>query len=532
MNKSSKKLRTWIIVILCAAAVLAAVFALTAQNCAVSTNPLYRRTVSLDTSREMTSSERSEDFSALCDFLEKNSPVIYEGEELYGLSYNEIKNYYGELISSAQSDFEYFSLLKGFTGNIPGTHLNIGFPGSDFMTAEMQSGLSKNKSFLNARDYWYNTLHEACKERYSEEYTRVIFTYYSGEYRCTSEPDGYGMNKATLLSVDGVPADEYIMLLPSVIKIKYDHAAGKPFRDNIIFNDKFGVKCTIEYLSSDGDIRTAELYRGIYAETVMNYIGTFKAADGEETPAPQSGREIILLPDKEHNIITVTINTFNSETVTGEIISDAILKAAEEYDRVIVDIRNNGGGYYDYASEALSALSAEDIEICDKMYRTEESYKRSSDKSGYEKCGNGMYAIYDKLAIPGKAPADTKFYLLISDYTASSADWLAYHFKQNGLGTVLGINAAGGERDGEIFLNFLEKSGIYYYYTEYQSFNPDGTGSSAYGTAPDIYLTDDVESYFIRKQLIDEGEDPFTAENRLKWDGVLRQAIQWTIDNG
>ncbi len=527
MKLSSKKLRAAVIAALCAAAVLAAAFALTAWRRAGSTNPLYGRTVSLDASREMTSSERSEDFSELCDFLEKNSPVIYEAEELYGLTYNDTKAFYGKLIDGAQSDFEYYSLLKAFTANIPSTHLSVGFPGSDLMTAEMSAGLSKNKSFQSAQDYWYDTLHEVCKERYSEEYTSLVFTYYSGEYRCTSGSDGYGLNKATLLTVDGVPADEYIMLLPSVIKIKYDHAAGKPFRDNIIFNDKFGEKCTVEYLSDDGDIRTAELYRGLYAETVMNYINTFKAADGETEPAAQSDREIMLLPDKENNIITVTINTFNSETVTGEIIANTILKAAKEYDRVIVDIRNNGGGYYDYACETLSALSAEDIEIYDKMYCTEESYKRSSDKSGYEKCGNGMYSFYDKFTIPGKAPSDTKFYLLISDFTASSADWLAYYFKQNGVGTILGINAAKGERDGEIFLNFLEKSGIYYYYTEYQSFNSDGTGSSAYGTAPDIYLTDDVENYFTRKQLIDEGEDPFTTENRLKWDGVLRQVYEY-----
>ncbi len=531
MKRTSKKLRIAIIAALCTAIVLAAVFALTALLRNSGANPLYGRTVSLDASREMTAEERYDDFGSLCEFLEKNSPVIYEGDELYGLTYNETKTYYSDLLSSVQSDFEYYSLLVGFLKNIPGTHLNVGFPGAGLMTAEMSEGLSKNESFHNAQDYWYDTLHEACRERYSEDYTKIVFTYYSGEYRAICEPDVCGMNKAALLTVDGVPADEYIKLLPSVIKIKYDHAAGKPFRDNIIFNDKFGEKCTVEYLSADGEVRTAELYRGIYSETVMNYINTFKAADGETVPSAQSSREVMTLPDKENGIITVIINTFNSETATGKVIANTILKAAEEFDTVIVDIRSNSGGYYSYAEETLSALSAEDIEISEKLYRTEESYKRISDKSGYEKCGNGMYVLNTSKIIEGKAPADTKFYLLISDSTASSADWLAYHFKQNGLGTILGVNAAGGERDGEIFLNFLEKSGIYYYYTEYQSFNPDGTGSSAYGAAPDIYLTSDIENYFTRKQLIDEGEDPFTLENRLKWDGTLRQVYDIILND-
>lgn len=531
MKRTFKKLRIAVIAALCAAVVLAAVFVLTALLRNGKANPLYGRTVSLDASREMTAEERYDDFGSLCEFLEKNSPVIYEGDELYGLTYNETKAYYSDLLDSVQSDFEYYSLLVGFLDNIPGTHLNVGFPGAGLMTAEMSEGLSKNESFHNAQDYWYDTLHEACRERYSEDYSKVVFTYYSGEYRAICEPDVYGMNKATLLTVDGVPADEYIKLLPSVIKIKYDHAAEKPFRDNIIFNDKFGEKCTVEYLSADGEVRTAELYRGICSETVMNYINTFKAADGETVPSAQSGKEVMTLPDKENGIITVIINTFNSETVTGKVIANTILKAAEEFDTVIVDIRNNGGGYYNYAEETLSALSAEDIEISEKLYRTEESYKRISDKSGYEKCGNGMYVLNTSEIIEGKAHADAKFYLIISDSTGSSADWLAYHFKQNGLGTVLGVNAACGERDGEIFLNFLEKSGIYYYYTEYQSFNPDGTGSSAYGTAPDIYLTSDIENYFIRKQLIDEGKDPFTLENRLKWDGTLRQVYETVLSD-
>jgi len=530
MNRTSKKFRIVLIAAVCAAAVITAIAVLTISKSGME--KLYGRNVSLDASREMTAEERSGDFAELCDFIEKNSPVIYEGDELYGLTYNETKAYYSGLLDSVQSDFEYYATLVGYLKNIPGTHLNVGFPGAAFMTAEMSEELSKNKSFQSAQSYWNGVIREACAEHFDDEYASVVFTYYSGEYRAICEPDIYGLNKATLLTVNGIPADEYIMLLPSVIKIKYDHAAGKPFRDNIIFNDRFGKKCTVEYLSDGGEVSTIELYGGVCTEAVMNYIDIFKPSKeetdpaGSAGPAPRPNRAVITIPDKENNIITVIIDTFDSETVTGEMIADTILKSAEQFGTVIVDIRNNGGGYYSYAEETLSALSPADIQITEDIYRTEESYKRSSEKKGYEKCENGSYVLHESYTIEGKAPRDTKFYLLISDNTASSADWLAYQFKRNKLGTVLGVNAAGGERDGMISLNFLENSGIYYYYTEFQSFNPDGTGSSAYGTVPDIYLTSGIENYFIRKQLIEEGENPHSLENRLKWDGTFRQAYE------
>lgn len=50
-----------------------------------------------------------------------------------------------------------------------------------------------------------------------------------------------------------------------------------------------------------------------------------------------------------------------------------------------------------------------------------------------------------------------------------------------------------------------------------------GHSNGVYGTAPDVFLTADAENYFIREQLRVQGEDLYSLENRLKWDGVLRQ---------
>lgn len=56
--------------------------------------------------------------------------------------------------------------------------------------------------------------------------------------------------------------------------------------------------------------------------------------------------------------------------------------------------------------------------------------------------------------------------------------------------------------------------------------NNDGTDNSVYGTSPDIYSELSIENYIIQQELIDNGEDPYTYENRLKWDNVLIETLE------
>ena len=137
-----------------------------------------------------------------------------------------------------------------------------------------------------------------------------------------------------------------------------------------------------------------------------------------------------------------------------------------------------------------------------------------------------MYKTFYSETIKGRAATKKNVYLIISDSTGSSADNLAWEFKRNGLGTVIGTNNSGGERDGTICLNYNEISGIYYTYTAYAAKNPDGIFSSVDGTTPDVYVQQTIEAYFKREEIKHKGEDPYTIENRLKWDNVLIETLE------
>lgn len=500
---------------------------------------VYGGKVTLDTSAGLTAQQHTEDFSQLCEYLEAYVPTLYEYEKLYGVSYNETKAYYSSLAASAENDFEYYAVIRGFLNNIPSAHMAVGFPSLSSIDEEFSAKLSKNQSFVNAQDYWLDVLHNECRKYYDKEINQMIFAYYSGEYRGVAEQidnDVYGINKATLLTVNGVSADEFVKLTPSVYKLKYDHSNLKPFRDTVIFNDSFGEECTVEYLDADGEKHSTKMYYGAEADVAIAYIDYFMSIDGADNISAAIDVEqafyttigdMTAEKSKEHNLLYVCINSFESETADGTAMANALKNFSEGTDNIIIDIRKNRGGYYDYAKAVLGALSDNDIEIYSEVYITEASYNRYKEKNVYEfDESTGLYKTIINESVKGTAAEKKNICLLVSDATGSAADNFAYEFKKNNLGTVIGTNNTGGERNGTICLNYLDISGIYFTYTRYAAMNPDGMFSSVSGTAPDIYVQQPIEAYFIREELRAEGKDINNFENRLKWDNVLSKAVE------
>ncbi|MDE6710066.1 MAG: hypothetical protein K2J76_06225, partial [Oscillospiraceae bacterium] len=341
--------------------------------------------VTLDTENGMAVSERIKDFDDLCGFLEDNVPMLYEYEELYGVSYDDTKKYYGELVSASESDYEYFALLRGFFANIPSAHMNIGYPSMEYVDQTQE--VMDNPLFRNALPYWENAIHEECSKHYDEEIHEMDFAYYSGEYRGVSKPtddDFYGINKATLLTVNGVPVDEFIKINFLYNKLKYDHVRGKPFRDGISFNDKFGEKCTVEFLDESGEKHSLEAYYSAAADLAIMYMDHFKAADSGET-APENPADktekidldkidftqeyieiegVTAVRDKERNLLLLKVDTFWED---GRYAAEILKRASEGIDNIIIDLRGNQGGWYYNSENLLAEVSPYDIKISDSV---------------------------------------------------------------------------------------------------------------------------------------------------------------------
>ncbi|MCM1479234.1 MAG: S41 family peptidase, partial [Muribaculaceae bacterium] len=182
-------------------------------------------------------------------------------------------------------------------------------------------------------------------------------------------------------------------------------------------------------------------------------------------------------------------------------------------------------GRYRLAETVLENLISQNIEINNDIYCTENYFNENKNPKFHRDVTRRLYVKNDKRTLKGWADGGKNLYLLISDYTGSSADWFAYEFKKNKLGTVAGTNNTSGERCGAVTFDCLEKSGIFFYYTPYETYDGNGVSNSVYGTSPDIYLSSGIENYFVRRQIMEEGQDPYAYENRMKWDSVLAEIV-------
>ena len=505
--------------------------------------------IRLDTSKGMTVKDRKKDFKELCAYLEENVPMLYEYEDLYGVEYEDIKEYYLQLIENSESDYEYYTLLQGFFNNIPSGHMSIGFPDVSYIPFYFSFEVNDTPMFASIQSYWKNQLHEESRKYYESDENIVMFVYAAGEYVGSAESlenDIYNVNCTKLLTVNGIEADEYIKLQPSLYPLKYDHFNEKSFRDILLFNDRFGEECTVQYQDENENIYVQQLYCGIATDVALSYTDYFKACDNGDAEETGSALESIADIDietidftadkieigcvtafrkKEENFLFVTVPSFDFDSCYA---AEIITYASEGLDNIIIDIRNNEGGYAANADKLLSALTSEDIHIADYVYITEDRYKDNDylyEDEIIQKESN-MYSIFRSTEIKGIALERKNVYLLISDNTLSAADRLASEFKRNNLGTVIGTNNTMGERYGSPNMKILEESGIYFYYTEYKYMNPDGTDNSVYGTAPDIYVEEDYELFKKKQEIILGGGDAYSYDNHLLWDEAFIKTLK------
>lgn len=522
-KKAIKKFIIFIIGFIAVCIILFAFFLIKVQSRLSARDGQYKENVRLDSSVGTSAAQRIEDFNELCAVLEARAAMLYDYEELYDLKYSDIKAYYRELIENSESEVDYYAAMLGFLYNIPSAHLGIMIPDSF-----LKNRYTDNTTITAAQKYWNGIISDEYKKCCEENVGVVRFSYISGDYY-DKEND-----MSVLISVNDMQPEEYVKLISSSYALKYDHFNGKPFRSEIDFNNSRGSKCTVKYKTADGSIHTETMFCGGAAEIVFkldkyfDYFNTEEKNENAENIFEENyikfGKTMIV-NDTERNTLFVQIDSFSGDETSGRQTANIINKFFS--DNIIIDLRNNGGGMVENAYAVLPSILSEDIDMTDFVYCTKESYKLSPDfyKFRFDK-EKQLYRCKECIQIKGGSEKKKNIYILVSDSTASAAETFVNIIKNNKLGTAVGTNNTAGEAHGSVYWGYLKNSGLAYTYTEFKCFNPDGTSNSAYGTAPDIYSALSVENYILQRELIENGEDPYTYENRLKWDNVLIETLE------
>jgi hypothetical protein len=492
--------------------------------------------IKIDTSIGMTSKQRQQDFNNLCKFLKKNVPFINEYQDLYGVSFNDIKTYYANLVENADSDYEYYTYVEGFLNNIPSGHMNIGYPNVDIINGLYQYRINDYPKFANASTYWENQLRTESKKYYNNDVRFNTFFYVDGEYLQSEYYANINKNNYTdmkLVAIDNVPIDEFIKICPLEYKLQYDHINQKPYRSTFILNNTCGIGCTAEYQTANGKIYLEKSYYGTVGTDALKYKDYFNAADDSIDDTNDTPEQISQIDYSAQEILNNNIYSFNSsddkfiyvmfnDFIKGGTEFIKLLDNADIPDNIIIDLRYNTGGYSDIPIAIIEKLITKEIEINEVLYRTD--FGEITDLTLCD--GRLMYKQTENINIHGKSQKEYNIYVLVSGYTLSAADNFAALIKNNNLGIIIGDNNTGGEAYGSPDLNVLEISGLYFYYTNIKWLNEDGTDNSVYGTSPDIYISFDSEQMKKRDKLILNSKPVYTYENRLKWDDVLIETLE------
>lgn len=488
----------------------------------------------LDTNAGMTSGQRLKDFNDMTKFIEKNVSFIYDYEELYEISFEDMKNYYAKLIKNAESDYEYYCLMKGFINNIPSGHMTMGYPDQDNIPAPYQYRTNDYPRFGQACAYWENTLHEECRKYYDKDYFLHTFYYLNGGYiesEYVNSLYNIPYNGARLLSVNGIPADEFVKLCPLECKLNYDFQNSKPFREILVFNNISGEECIIEYETEDGEIINESVYYGT-SSVVSNYIEYFRGIDYPSTDneydletEETDVSNIYTFFDDDNNVTYLKFNDF----LSGGSEALQFIRENDLYNNIIIDLRDNTGGLKDICDSLIGALSETDIEFNANIYTTrkfDDCNVESASELPFKSRFKRLYRLTEEKLIHGESKKKYNIYVLVSPVSLSAADIFAAIVRDSGSGTIIGAFNTGGEAFGSPDLAVLKESGLFFYFTDYKYINPDGMDNSVYGTAPDIYIRLNDDLIKKRDELILQNINYEIYENRLKWDDVLIETLK------
>ncbi len=509
-------------------------------------NYMHNENNALNYEDGMTISQRLDDYEGLCKCLEQNMAALYDFESIYGISFEETKNKYKELISGSASDYEYFTLLLSFFHDIPSVHTNLVYPDkSNYAGGYNGFNVLETNGIDSSTEYWSSVIENECRKYSGVNYKTVSYNYNSGIYDSTIT--GTTMDMGTegyteLISVNNIPIDEYVKACTSYFKMQYDFYNEKVYRDCLIFNDSFGEKCIIGYKDEYGNEYTKEVYGGISGEYTLLCLPAFtnEKAPTEEIITEEAEREYDLTADeveceaftayrdRENNCAYIYISNFNINN-DGARLRETIINMSD-MDNIIIDIRGNGGGFTQYLElNVIPSLFKESSTFSSTVHFKDTSKNRSLKKyaqeygSDYRKSDIKGLKCFDEIVdINGEADEQKNIYLLVSGATASAADQFTSIVKNSPFGIVIGTNTK-GEGSCSYIMNCMPVSRLVFSYTPGKVYNDDNTVNNVCGTVPDIYADVSTKHYRQMKEL---GESAYIYENQKKWDDVLIKTLE------
>lgn len=485
----------------------------------------------------LTDEEKLADLEALYENAFLGNPTCEERAELYGVDYEALYEEYQTKILETKNEFEYYCVLVDFVSYVGSGHNRMMYP---HFAEVVNSGFQLNMEALDGSDTAavYYTWEQNLKSQYREYWADCgSIRYVDGAYIMHGVMDESIWPKeywgAKVLSIDGTDTIDFIVENPFYNPLVYDDIKNVTYRYSAYFNLTKGTPVVMELQLVDGSIVELEAFMDPYAECAM-YVEYYDAAyvNNSDTDVITDNYELVECVEDDYIYLRIyTCMSGEDDERMVEELEDALTR----HDKIIIDLRGNGGGLINYFTRYITPYVFEesiDIDLPCKIKKNELSTTWVSDPVtrlmeliSFDS-SDGYYHFTDGLWYSGGADKRNEVYILVDEDTYSSADMFTYAASTLDNVTVIGSHTGGEGIEGPIFMYSLPNSRLCYAFTP--CVNEDTEGSDMLvGITPDVVLTESFEDRIEYMQLSYEGKNTRAYAVMMQYDDVLLNAIEY-----
>lgn len=433
---------------------------------------------------------------------------------------------YKELVINTKDDLEFYAVMESIVYDVPSFHTDLVSFGSIYSP----NCYNSKKVIANRDVIEYNKKYKTMLSETGEKYSNLkhtVFSYVDGAYYLDEKLSNSALFEkySKVVEVNGIPTDEFIVSQPICSNLFYDGEKNKPARNRLVFNDSFGNKVTVKIENKDKSIIDTELFISPLAVNIWHNSDLTLLSIIED--------DFYIYDDDKNKISYVRLDSMHS--TNGSTVRSKLKQL--KYDDVILDLRDNYGGRPSYASEYIfPELFTKSFEESNFWYMpiTEENetifedfFNRIRINPQKEETtpftsATSYYKSKVTYTYEGKAEKDKNIVILTSKSTGSAADRFVSDMKKNDAAIIIGNNTGGEGLMNSYNMVSLPNSKFVCVYMLGGAKNPDGSDNSVYGTAPDYYVSQSIDDYYL-----EYSTNTSDYNTKIEFDTVLRYAVEF-----
>ncbi|MDX1350087.1 MAG: S41 family peptidase [Putridiphycobacter sp.] len=332
-------------------------------------------------------------------------------------------------------------------------------------------------------------------------------------------PDSLSLKGLKIKSINSVPTEEVInKIIPLIAGDGFSSAFSyyvlqRSFRSYYAYSQPFASEHTIAYYTDDNEIKTITLPAHQVIKTSPNPA---KSELGFELA--ESGNKInFYLKNDRKKIALIDIDAFERSKFKRfyKTVFESI--AENNITNLIIDLRNNGGGYFPHGNELLTYLIDGDIPF--KIIRNDKKVKKSDylKMPYFSKLTKRLFnVIPNKNNTAGKQETIInyktkkknffrgKVYVLINGGSFSMSCYVASNLRQKTKATFIGQETGGGKYGSNAILSYnltLPHTNLRVILPHYHCAHQYVDFEKGFGVIPDIETNYTIQNYLNQEDL-------------------------------